>query len=254
MNWVREFYSAQNRWMEIYLGDLDESHEERLQRMLRLYPQLAQAGLRILELGAGGGQTSLRLAMLGHELTAVELLPESCAHARQLVQSKGFAAKLQVLEGDFYSLELPTEHYDFIFYLDSFGIGSDAEQQHLLRRMSTWLKPQGLAFIEVGNPWYWWAAKGQAMDLGEYEREYDFDLAGSRLLDYWWPKGRREDALHQSLRCYTLPDFELLLQGTGLGLEAHAPGGRVDYARLQYHSYSAHWTESMTYDVLLKKA
>jgi protein-L-isoaspartate O-methyltransferase len=75
MDWVKEFYSKQNEWFAIYLGKIDESHHKRawlVQEMGRL-----KTRSKILELGAGGGQTAAAMANLGHDVTMIELLPDS---------------------------------------------------------------------------------------------------------------------------------------------------------------------------------
>jgi hypothetical protein len=56
------------------------------------------------------------------------------------------------------------------------------------------------------------------------------------VLDASWPKGRPNEALTQSLRCYGLTDLRLLLRGTGLELVGVFPGGCVDQATGEYRS------------------
>ena len=63
MDWVREFYSCQNEWFGVYLGEVEESHQERAQLVNEMSDKHPKV---ILELGAGGGQTSVALAQLGH--------------------------------------------------------------------------------------------------------------------------------------------------------------------------------------------
>ena len=76
-----------------------------------------------------------------------------------------------------------------ICYFDSFGIGTDEDQRRLLKRIRSWLKPNGCVIIEIGATWYWaGVAKGRSMDLGACYRQYDFDAPNSRLIDSWDPR------------------------------------------------------------------
>ena len=84
MNWMLEFYTKQNQWSGCYEGDFADSHRQKA----RLVEELVGAGpLRILELGAGGGQIAAALAELGHAVAALELAPSLGAHARRLAAS-----------------------------------------------------------------------------------------------------------------------------------------------------------------------
>lgn len=247
MDWVKTFYDAQNEWFGVYLGDVEENHRERAVLMNKMTSSTAK---QILELGAGGGQTAIALAELGHEVSAVELLEESVLHAQKLSHQMKVAINIQ--QGDFYTIEYQ-QSFDLICYFDSFGIGTDADQRRLLRRIESWLKPGGCVIIEVGATWYWAGiANGRTMDLGACFRQYSFDVINSKLIDSWWRKGEPEAVVRQYLRCYTPVDFELLLEGTGLELVAIEAGGRVDYEQMEFIK-KADLEEAMTYYVKLRK-
>ncbi|MGH1338115.1 MAG: class I SAM-dependent methyltransferase [Aureispira sp.] len=247
MDWVAEFYQAQNDWFGVYLLPIDEQHEERAVVVAEL---LGETPHSILELGAGGGQTAVVLAKEGHEVTMIELLEASTKYATTL--AKEHQAPLTVLQGDFYTLEL-TQTFDSVLYFDSFGIGSDADQQRLLQRVATWLKPTGKALIEVGTPWYWnEIAKGRKVDLGACFRAYDFEVDTSRLIDRWWRKEAPEEVVQQSLRCYSPADLELLLQGTGLTVVEIQAGNCIAYEPTRWRSRVT-LPEAMTYYAVLQK-
>lgn len=250
MHWVKEFYSLQNKWLQIYLGDVDEWHQGRAKAVLE-WAKDRSAPLQILELGAGGGQTAIALAQQGHHLTTIELLDDSVQHARQLAQTHHLEPQIHIIQGDFYEVELPVAHFDIVCYFDSFGIGSDEDQRHLLRRIKSWLKPNGIAVVEVGMPWYWAnKARGQRMDFEGYTRIYDFDPDECRLMDYWFPTDQPELKVWQRLRCYAPADMRMLLQGTGLQLSALKPNGYVDYSKMQWVA-DAPLIDCMTYYTLL---
>lgn len=249
MDWVKEFYSKQNEWFAIYLGKIDESHHKRawlVQEMGRL-----KTRSKILELGAGGGQTAAAMANLGHDVTMIELLPDSAKNAVQLASDLKNGS-LEVIEGDFYDVHLNGK-FDLICYFDSFGIGQDDDQRRLLKRVANWLKPDGFALIEVGATWFWARAAGKIMDLGGGMRSYDFDPLASRLIDRWWLPENPVEVYAQSLRCYTPADYSLLLEGTGLKVEEIKPGGKIDFEIFEFIE-KAEIQEAMTFFTLLSKA
>jgi hypothetical protein len=107
-------------------------------------------------------------------------------------------------------------------------VGSDADQRRLLTRIAAdWLHPGGVALIDVSDPFVWssWhgdevhrlpdPARGYAHELHE---RTTFDQVTCTATDTWWPAGREDEAISQTLRCYTPADLALLLEGTGLEL------------------------------------
>ncbi len=258
MQWVKDFYTKQNEWLGVYLTDIEPMHRQRAAQFLSLLSDEEGRGLRLMELGAGGGQTAIAMAMLDDDLqcTTIELLPESVQHARRLAAENFVEPQIQALQADFYTVDLPSDAFDGIAYFDSFGIGEDADQRRLLRRVWHWLDKRCAAsrvLVEVGMPAFWAAvARGKTMQIGDICRRYDFDVLGSRLLDYWYPLGREEQARHQSLRCYTPSDLRLLLEGTGLRLIDCLPNGRVDYERMEFVADGVPLADCMTYYAVLE--
>jgi SAM-dependent methyltransferase len=250
MDWVKTFYSKQNEWFGVYLGPVDAPHHRRA-FLIEEMGQLEQPA-KILELGAGGGQTAAALANLGHEVTMIELLEESVECALELA-NQIWKGSIHPIQGDFYEYDFEPE-FDLICYFDSFGIGEDADQRRLLKRIASWLKPQGSAIIEIGSTWHWAGpANGFEMDLGGGMRAYSFDAENCRLIDRWWLPENPEEVYHQSLRCYTPADLKLLLEGTGLKMTKIQAGGTVDYENLKFREHAS-LAESMTYFVRLEKA
>jgi SAM-dependent methyltransferase len=188
----------------------------------------------VLELGAGSGQMAAALADLGYHVVANELLAEVAARAQELAAVPR-AGSMTVIQGNFYEFD-PGREFDVVCYWDGFGLGSDADQRVLLRRVREWLSPGGHALIEVYTPWYWPQAAGRTMILGRAERRYEFDGRGNRMLDTWWAREDPESAVTQSLRCYAPADLELLLEGTGLRLIDVEPGGSYDAVSERYEA------------------
>lgn len=232
MDWVRTFYDKQDEWTGCCRGEIEEFHRERASRVERA---LSGRPGRVLELGCGGGQTAAAIAELGHTVVAVDISLRAIDAARERVKAH-FRGQVQPVLANFCEFE-PEGKFDVVCYFDGFGIGEDDDQRRLLRRIAGWLKCDGSALIEVYAPSHWAAVAGTTMRFGDASRRYGFDAIGGRMLDTWWPNGRPEEALTQSLRCYGLTDFHLLLKGTGLGLAGIEPGGAVDLVSGEYHSH-----------------
>ncbi|MFT4039324.1 MAG: class I SAM-dependent methyltransferase [Thermomicrobiales bacterium] len=224
MDWAPAFYARQYEWLsDDAFWTVQAEHHERAAQAMQLAGPPPQ---RVLELGAGGGQTAAAMADLGFEVVANELLPAAVERARVLADMAR-PGSLTILPGDFFRIE-PPGRFDLVTYWDGFGIGEDDDQRGLLARIAGWLGPGGRALIEVYTPCYWAEAAGRTMQIGAAERRYGFDADGCRMLDRWQPAGAPEEAVEQSLRCYSPADLRLLLKGTGLRLVRVTPGGHWD--------------------------
>jgi SAM-dependent methyltransferase len=248
MDWVEEFYRLQDKWAGVYSGEVSEHHREKAATIP------CRSGLtsgRVLELGAGGGQMAAATADLGYVVTAVELVEHTADHARTLA-SKISKGSLNVIQGDFYKVELDG-NFEVVTYWDGFGIGTDDDQHVLLRRIADWLTPNGCALIDINTPWYWGVtALGQHMTFGGVARRYDFDANGCRMLDSWWHIGAPDQTVTQSLRCYSPADLRLLLRDTGLKLIDCEPGGAVNYDTKEYTAH-APLAQAMSFTAKLVK-
>ena len=247
MEWVEEFYAKQEAWLGIYTSEVSDYHRSKASLSQRLAGDPPKA---VLELGAGGGQTAYATAKLGYQVTAVELLPSTAAHAQRLSTCLPTGA-LEVIRGDFYAVRL-NHPYDVVCYWDGFGIGEDEDQARMLRRMAEWLEPTGVVLLDIYSPCYWAKAAGREMVFDTVMRRYGFDPEGNRMIDAWWPVDREQDQVSQSLRCYAPGELEILLRGTGLRLAADdiVPGGAVDYDRGTYQEQTT-LDQCMSYTVKL---
>lgn len=172
---------------------------------------------RILELGCGYGTTAAAMAQAGHIVTAVEI-SDRVDFARRF-------ETFTVLNEDFYSVRLP-RHFDVVCYWNGFGIGSDSDQHRLLMKISAeWLRPGGVALIDISNPFVWAGWDGHEEHKPArpgYEHELcertSFDPVTCTAIDTWWEASNPDERISQFLRCYTPADLSLLLAGTGLTL------------------------------------
>ncbi|MBE0634838.1 methyltransferase domain-containing protein [Candidatus Bipolaricaulota bacterium] len=247
MDWVSTFYKKQHLWGNVYSGAIERWHRDKAESIV--LPD-RQSPYRILELGCGGGQEAIALAELGHTVVAIDMNTDAILNARRLAASKP-DCRVTLVEGDFYAFN-PAEPFDIVCYFDGFGIGTDEDQQQLLHRMASWLGTEGRAFIEVYTPWYWSRVAGILMEWPDVSRRYSYDAARSRMLDTWWPTGTPDEAVTQSLRCYSVDDLESLLDGTGLRLTGVQPEGSYDHETKIFHP-SSPMKEAMQYMAFLEK-
>ena len=220
---IKDFYDQAGIWWGAD-PQAPSVHRMRVETVARLCG--SEPGT-ILDLGTGPGATAAALADAGHHVTAVELSPARAVYARQLAKlpRKG---SLVVLEADFYTIDLK-EQFDLICCWETFGLGTDAEQRRLLRRIADeWLKPKGRVLMDVYSP------VRPARDAGTERRlpplagvpgsveminRCHFDAFDSRWIDEWIPVHEPQNALAQAVRCYSPADFFLLLEGTRLRVE-----------------------------------
>ncbi|AJD92920.1 N-methyl-transferase-related protein [Jeotgalibacillus malaysiensis] len=229
MKWVKDFYTKQYDWMDLNDEEMLRAENERLHHLESFSDKAVQS---ILELGGGKGYFAVAAALKGYEVTVIELTGNGVAHIHKLAKQCHVAEKITVIQGDFYQADLP-DQFDIVCYWDSFGIGTDTDQQRLLKRIRQWLKSGGAAFIDIYTPWFWAGAAGQSMTFGNgVQRAYDFDAENCRMLDSWWEKD--QDHVTQSLRCYSPADLKLLLSGTNLESIHFESGGAMDYDAGQY--------------------
>ena len=253
MDWVKSFYEKQHQWANVYADNVEADHRDKSESIV--LPG-RRAPYRILELGCGGGQMTAALADLGHSVTAVDLNPDAIRNAHRLANARP-NAQITLIEGDFYTFSpgeaLDSEElFDIVCYFDGFGIGTDADQQRLLQRVAGWLENDGRAFIEIYTPWYWKRTAGTTIEWGDLCRRYEFDKAGCRMLDTWWPTGHSADAVTQSLRCYSPGDLESLLDGIGLALVDVQSGPSFDHETQTLHP-NAPLERAMQYMAILER-
>ncbi len=196
--------------------------------------QMGRPFTSVLELGAGKGNLARCLAGCGKSVTTVELVPELVEYAEQF-QSPDVTS----ICGSFYDIELPRQ-FDAVLYMDGFGVGTDAEQLQLLRRIHNWLCDDGAALIDIYEPTYWKQTSGRTMTLpGDVSRVYGYDDSRNRMTDTWWPTDRPDEKMTQSLACYSLDDIHKLCKQARLQIVAYFPGGTMDFDTWTYHEVAS---------------
>ena len=232
--WIRDFYDQTGIWW----GSDFELSEEDLFRAAAIERLCGPGSKRVLELGCGAGHSAAATAACGHSVTALDLSPRRISQAKALLKATR-QGSLEFLEADFYTVELPGK-FDVVTYWDGFGITTDADHRRLLHRIAReWLAPGGSALIDVASPLWVMRRAGTVDRLAplqgvpgsvEMDRRYHFDPLHCRWIDEWQPVAAPENALSQTIRCYTPADFLLLLEGTGLTLQRlEVAGEPIDF-------------------------
>jgi SAM-dependent methyltransferase len=219
--WIRAFYdSAAGWWGESWYDG--ENLPERLARVERF---VGAPPKNLLELGAGTGETAAFLAAAGYRITALDLSEKNYTLLCRI--SEEYPA-VTAVQGDFFSASIPGK-FDAVCLFETFGMGTDAEQRGLLRRIAReWLGPGGVVIMDVYHPFGPIRKAGFSQHLDRLnnvpgsvamtERSY-FDGVLARWIDQWEPVDDPEAARWQSIRCYTPADLLLLLEGTGLKMK-----------------------------------
>lgn len=221
VDWIKSFYDAAADWWGTswYNG-------ENLQGRLRMIQQYgSQDDKRILELGAGPGETAAYLCDQGYAVTAVDISKRNIELLHEIKQKR---PSLQVVEGDFLKVRID-ERFPTICMFEAFGMGSDQNQRRLLKRIKKyWLQEDGVLILDVYHPLGSIRAAGTKRILDRLENvpgsvamtEYSYyDGIKNRWIDIWEPINNTESTRIQSIRCYTPADLYLLIDGTGFTVQ-----------------------------------
>jgi ubiquinone/menaquinone biosynthesis C-methylase UbiE len=149
------------------------------------------AGLRILEVGCGGGQNSIALARWGATCVGIDPSVQQLAHARRLADEHGLPVKFAngIAEdlGDFRD-----ESFDLV--LSSYAFDYVADLGRAFREAWRVLEPGGLFVFCQSHPWFqavgWYlAGDPDAPEIGNYaawpaveEWEWEFGDGTSSLM------------------------------------------------------------------------
>ena len=222
LEWVQEFYDQTAIWWGAD-PQPEGVHPERVATVARL---CGPGSKRVLDLGAGPGASAAALADAGHDVTAIEF--SARADYAQALAAQPHAGSMTVVRADFYTVTLNGQ-FDAVCCWEAFGLGSDADQRRLLRRIAgEWLAPGGCVLMDIYSPVRPAHYAGTQEVLpplpgvpGSVEmiERCHFDPVQCRWIDEWEPTGNTGQSLAQTLRCYSPADLRLLLEGTGLALK-----------------------------------
>lgn len=246
MSWAKSFYLKQSELCsDCYFHDDKDYANQKVAIIKQLTPSTQNKC--ILDIGAGGGQNAVAMSHFSKEVQAIELLDEFVKFGKNLIQ-KNNRNNCFITQGDFYTYT-PECKFDIVTYWDGFGVGSDDEQIILLTNIAKWLNDDGFACIEIYTPWYADYSKNKEMTFGDAKRRYGFDFENCRWLDSWWKINDEQNAVQQSLRCYSPADLKLLVKNTGLVIDTIIPC--LNYTNFE-SLYSGDLSTSLSYLAILK--
>jgi 2-polyprenyl-3-methyl-5-hydroxy-6-metoxy-1,4-benzoquinol methylase len=144
-------------------------------------------GARVIEFGAGWGNTTMAMAMSGLEVTAVDIESNFCELLK--LRAKRHDVQVNVVEADYMWAETVKDAFDAAIFFESFHHCSD--HMRLLKALRTAVKPHGRVYLgaepinaEFPLPWglrmdgeSLWAIRANGwMELG-YNEAYFLEAA-----------------------------------------------------------------------------
>lgn len=164
----REYYSNESEKRGWDAAAADVAH------VVELEP-----GMRVLDLGSGGGEMLYRLAMRGADVVGVEQSRTLVEHCRRRAAELGVAATFVEASMFDYDADAP---FDVVLSLNtSLGYGSDEQNRDLIRRIARWLEPGGAYLLDV-------ASADAAESFGQWGDELS---GGSLIVDNHYDEAER---------------------------------------------------------------
>ena len=135
-------------YMFVYSDDLTA---ERSDAEVALLAELLEldSPKTILDLACGFGRHANRLALLGHSVTGVDLMPGFLRIAREKAEEMGVQVDYQ--QGDMRQLGFIEEFDRVVLFFTSFGYFEDRENAQVMDNIARALKPGGLLVFDIPN-------------------------------------------------------------------------------------------------------
>ncbi|MDP8254646.1 MAG: class I SAM-dependent methyltransferase [Candidatus Alcyoniella australis] len=145
-NQVRDWYSTGHelqRWGTVE-GGICGAEAELLQR------HMARPG-RVLNVGCGGGREALPLAQMGHEVVALDLMPQFLCMARDATREA--CGGLSLIQADALSIPFADCSFDYVVMVGQLIDQINRREQRLdcLRGLARLLRPGGLLLASTNN-------------------------------------------------------------------------------------------------------
>jgi len=147
---IEKFTSVADSWWDVN-GPFKPLHEINPTRLEYICNQIRKhigkedvSGLKILDIGCGGGIVSVPLARLGAKVTGVDLGAENIAVAKEYAASKKL--EIEYINADISTLKTK---YDVVLCLEVVEHVDNLE--HFIQDLSKFLKPNGIAILSTIN-------------------------------------------------------------------------------------------------------
>ncbi|NIK11721.1 class I SAM-dependent methyltransferase [Alkalibacillus almallahensis] len=245
-NWVKPFYKNQFHMMK-HLQTYSEYDEQAAKEIV---DQTGKEFFTVLEIGSGNGNLARGLAEFNKDVMTVELVPELVEFAKE-----NSHPNVTSLCGSFYDIKLP-QTFDAVLYIDGFGIGEDADQLYLLKRIREWLTEDGIGLIDIYNPPYWRETAGKQMYIdsdGEVCRKYGYIHDTNHMTDTWWYTEAPEESFTQVLACYHVDEIKTMCELAGLEVIDVFSGGAMDWDEMTFNP-KASLSACMSYRIKVAKS
>jgi SAM-dependent methyltransferase len=187
-------------------------------------------GMRILDLGCGGGDQAKLFARKGYEVVGTDIAPSLIEFAREQFEKNGLTGTFEV--GDMRKIDYDSEFDACVILSGTFGFFGPAEDSELLRSIARALKPAGKVFISFHNPEQMrptgksWSEIDDGWELSEdtYDEEkrsytgYAFIIKKDGTMI--WPKPEKGYHAFETIQCYSLDEMKNMADNAGLGFVA----------------------------------
>ena len=150
-------------------------------------------GATILDVGAGGGWTTVFLSETGFDATGVDIAPANIAISRRRAERYDAPARFEVADMDTLDLD---ETFDAVLVFDA--LHHSARQRHVVRRLAAHVRPGG--WVLFGEPSWLHAISPHARSTAKE--------AG------WIERGISQRALKRDCRAAGLTEFRRFYEGT----------------------------------------
>jgi len=148
------FQSHAAQWRDVYeeASVEGEIYRKRLAIVLKWVDQLAMPlGGQILEIGCGGGLSSVALAQRGYLVQAMDSVADMLNSTRESVARAGVSSSVLTSLGDAHSLAFPNNVFGLVLAIGVIPYLHSPKKA--LGEMARVLKPGGFLVVTAGNRW-----------------------------------------------------------------------------------------------------
>jgi len=187
-------------------------------------------GMRVLDLGCGGGDQAKVFAERGYEVTGIDIAPSLIEFAKQ--QFLKHKLKGTFIVGNMRAIDYKAQFEVCVILSGTFGFFGDIEDQNLLRSICQALKTGGKVFImfmsanRLDKHRTSWSETKDGWELSESWIDTETSTYRSRIFiirhDGVILQPKTEPGYHANeiIRCYTIPEMREMLARAGLQLLA----------------------------------
>ncbi len=144
---IAKFSKLANDWWDVN-GPLRTLHDMNALRLNYILTHTPLAGLRVLDVGCGGGLLTEAMSLHGAEVLGIDLDEKSIAVAQQHAVHSALKIQYQCAAIEALSLE-PSHQFDVITCLEM--LEHVPEPAEIIRECAKWLKPNGFLYLSTLN-------------------------------------------------------------------------------------------------------